>query len=35
MDQEGDTLMITESLDGATTEELEQAVFAVPAGAAN
>jgi hypothetical protein len=34
MDQEGDTLLITESLDSATTDELEQAVFAVPAGAA-
>jgi hypothetical protein len=33
LDQEGDTLMVSESLDSATTDELEQAVFAVPAGA--
>jgi hypothetical protein len=31
MDQQGDTLMVAESLDSATTDELEQAVFAVPA----
>ena len=34
LDQEGDTLMVAESLDSATTVELEQALFAVPAGAA-